>query len=98
MNSSVPVTTQCHDHRPLTPPSKGSSAQAHARPPFSRASHFALLLLPALGGVALSLINDGNGPFLFRLGIFALFLFGITTALVLLYGAEQTEDESDNCH
>ena len=58
---------------------KVASIGGHPRDAFSRASHFALVLIPVVVGVGYAmLIRDIEGSFLFRLGIFSMFLFGLT--------------------
>jgi hypothetical protein len=69
------------------------TACAHPRPAFSRASHFAAVLIPVVLGVGYAmLIRDVEGSFLFRLGVFSMFLFGLGGAISTLFCVGLVED------
>lgn len=59
---------------------------------FSRASHFAMLLVPALIALSWVIARDGDLSFLIQLREIGALLFGVGSALTLLYGMDQVAD------
>ena len=85
MNASLPVNTSYK--------TMSSSSQEHGHAsPFSRASHFAMILLVPTAGVAYSLIANAQGSSLFRAMIFGWFLFGLGSGLSILKVVSRIED------
>ena len=68
------------------------AAPAKAHGPFSRASHFALILVPVMLGVGFSFTQDAalTAPLLFI--VLALFFCGLGGALALLWGVKKVEE------
>lgn len=71
-------------------------SKRHHPPPFlSRPSHFAGILIPLTLGMAYRILSEPEGTFLYRLGIYALFLSCLGAAILPLVGLSRVKEWKD---
>jgi MFS-type transporter involved in bile tolerance (Atg22 family) len=96
MTPTLPVTVTNRRNDEMVALTKAQNAIKEFGP-FSRASHFALILVPVLAGIAYSYTQDAaaTAPTLFLVTV--LFVLGLGSALALLRAVQALEEwEEDN--
>jgi hypothetical protein len=91
MNPNFPITIAREESKSLEMIRLRTEATKAKRPAFSRASDFALLLLPVLCGVAFTYLHDmGATPRTMAIAV-GLFVVGLGASLAVLRGVEAVE-------